>query len=533
MKVRHIARRRPARKTALIGLPFGLCLLVASMAWAEIKPDPSPVCDPTQSSRPLASSALNGSGAFDFEKFLSLGKKEITADLLQQTFCEAPEEFCETVRELTPAQFGVAFSTQEEGAVAIPKGFAMIRALETPEGTEAVLDALQEQAGPDQSALMPLYSGASWQRLQDLNSSAIQTLVEHLSNPALSIPAPVIEKIAQLKLVNPFDESLPLEKRKELFANCGLTDGWDRPHGDTLGAFNAFANVEGFVVVCPKTLMAENDEGLLTILLHEISHQIGPCLVGGSILTQVTTPNCEVDTRLQPELTPWLDWMGRTRKLERCFHNSGINAGSESEWLGRFLSQEVAREEKSTGKHSCESNAARHLLPSDRVQEGLISTCDTSQYKLLIQIMSAMDGVPEDEGSVSKTSRVRKLARTTQLKLRSIQAKVRDSLPDTNQFNEAFSDVFASRLLEQSLQNFQKERGEAKRPIDPNAILSGFSGLCTLEYNWKLKGEAHSRDDRRMAILASQTELRKALGCTNNLGPGLSRRLSRCEGMGL
>jgi hypothetical protein len=343
----------------------------------------------------------------------------------------------------------------------------------------------------------------------------------------------VIEKIANLKLLNPFDESIPLETRKGMMAPCGLGEGWEHPQGKTLGEFNAFANVEGYVVVCPKALMATNDEGLLLILLHEISHQIGPCLVGGSLLAQVKTENCEVDASAQPEFTPWLDWMGRTRKLERCFHSAGINAGSDAEWASRILSEEAEREEEKTGKSSCNAKAARQIMPSDRVQEGLLSTCDPSQYKLLIQMLNALDGIEMGEKPLTPKERVHSLARAVQLKLRSTQAKVRSHLPKSNQFNEAIADAFAAQLYERAERLYRLMREKSSPAGAPNDILAGLSGLCATEYDWKLKGEAHSRDDQRMEIFSSQSELRQSIGCVNPIPRGLARNLSRCKGLGL
>ena len=130
----------------------------------------------------------------------------------------------------------------------------------------------------------------------------------------------------------------------------------------------------------------------------------------------------------------------------------------------------------------------------------------------------------EIQSQEHKTLRDR--ARSLNLQLRTLQSNVRAVVPNTNQFNEAISDVFAAQLLEPALKKARAKGG-------PNSILSGLSALCGTENHWQLKGEAHSRDDRRMAIFASQSELRRLVGCGSQPSRGLAKRLSQCHGLGL
>jgi hypothetical protein len=502
----------------------GLALaIVASLSPQSAFSQVAPSFDASQSQ-------LQTSPLHSFRNLLRTEIGTISQDTLRQTFCDEPQNFCDAVRELTPAQRLEAFHSAESDISSMPPGFHRLEVLSQPEAQTAAIETLRDPTHPEQPAIQSLYQGKSWARLNQLNASAIQALTTHLSNPTLAVPKPVIEKLAQLKLLNPFDESIPLEKRREFLASCGLGDDWNQPKAASLGELIAFANKEGYVIVCPKTILAENNEGLMTILLHEISHQIGPCLVGASILAQIQTESCEVDSRAQPELSPWLDWLGRTQKLERCFHRAGINSGSDAEWLSRFLVRELKRENNDEEEESCSDRVASQLMPSERLGEGLLATCDPTQSKLVVAMITGMGLADEELKSPGK--RVQKIARFAQLKLGALEASIRAQMPDTNQFNEAFSDVLAAKLLEKAMKDFHQNMGR-RGALEPNAILAGVSALCAQTSNWKLKGEAHSRDDRRFEIFSSQPEFRKILGCQSRLPTALSRRLSQCEGLGL
>ena len=471
--------------------------------------------------------------------FTALRRTErvLTETTLQDTFCEEPQNFCDAVRELSGAEHAVAFGEGETGGTSTESGFLMRESLSTEEGKSLVLDGLRafskSTSGTERSVLQSLYEGQSWNRLQNLYSSAQESLIEHLSQKHLSTPPVVIEKLKQLTLLNPFDESVSLGKRKELLASCGLSEGWELSTGNELGDFNAFANVEGFVVVCPQMLLAQNDEGLLTVLIHEIAHQLGPCLVGGALLAQLTKPHCTVDSRVYPQLAPWLDWQGRTKKLEQCFHRAGMNDGTDAAWVSRVLTQEFKKiGDYETLIEGCPRSFAEHLQPSDDPTLGLVSTCDPRQFHLLVQMFSSME---RSEIQSKEQKNLRDRARSLKLQLRTLQSNARALVPDTNQFNEAISDVFAAQLLEPALKKNQAKRGQPSHTVtsSPNSVLSGLSALCGAESPWQLKGEAHSRDDRRMSVFASQGSLRRLVGCRNQPPRGLAKRLSQCHGLGL
>jgi hypothetical protein len=461
--------------------------------------------------------------------FLRGAEDALTQNTLQETFCEEPQNFCEAVRDFSPEAQLIPFTGPN---------FHSLRHLLSDEGRVHVSEELRQRTGPDRPLLQPLYEGASLERLQNLYQSAQGALIEHLSQGHLSTPRVAIEKIQGLKLLNPFDGSVPLETRNELMASCGLGPEWSTPTGQSLGEFNAFANVDGYVVVCPQMLFAQNDEGLMTVLIHEIAHQLGPCLVGGALLAQLTEPECTLDSRNQPEVSPWLDWLGRTKKLEQCFHRAGINEGTDMQWISRVFKREIRKqglgsESSEATSTACSSRIAHHLMPSDRIQEGLLSSCDPSQFYMLVQVFSMME---QAELKANGNKSLRNRARALQLQARTLQSLARSMVPNTNQFNEAMSDVFAAQLLGRALERYHSipnaRPNELKKPR-PNDVLAGLSTLCAEKKSWRMRGEAHSRDDRRMEIFASQSEIRELVGCSKQAPRGLSERLAQCQGLGL
>ena len=470
-------------------------------------------------------------------QFLSRAKTEITSETLQEAFCEEPQTFCDTVRDLSIPEHEIAFGSPQTGdGASLPSTFLLRNSLATQEGQNLVVEELQNLSGTEQPVLQPLFQGNSWNRLENLYQSAQSSLIEHLSQPHLSTPDVVIERIRGLRLLNPFDGSVPLEQRKELMAPCGLGEGWELPSGRSVGDFNAFANAEGFIVLCPQMILGQNDEGLMTILIHEIAHQIGPCLVGGAILAQLSGPQCEVNPQAQPEISPWIDWHSRTRRLEQCFHEAGLNEGRDAQWLSRILQKDIQEDEElgpsASSTEGCPQTFIQQLTPSSDPLRGLVASCDPSQFHLVIQ-MFAMLQKSEIQALEHKTLRDR--ARALQLQVRVLHSMARASLPNANQFNEAMSDVFAAQLLGPALQNY-RARNSTYAPDSTSArqnILSGLSSLCSNKKMWSHRGEAHSRDDQRMQIFASQAGLRELVGCGSPPSRGLSRRLSKCHGLGL
>ena len=521
---------------ALAGLRPLLALLSALLAGV---PNTAVAHAPQAHERSACSATSEGTDptAPTLRQFLSRAKAEITSETLQEAFCEEPQTFCDTVRNLSIPEHEIAFGSPQMGdGAALPSTFLLRNSLATEEGQNLVVEELQNLSGTEQPLLQPLFEGNSWNRLENLYQSAQSSLIEHLSQPHLSTPEVVIEKIRGLRLLNPFDGSVPLEQRKELMASCGLSEDWELPNGRSVGDFNAFANSDGFIVLCPQMILGQNNEGLMTILIHEIAHQIGPCLVGGAILAQLSGPQCEVNSQAQPEISPWIDWHSRTRRLEQCFHEAGLNEGRDAEWLSRILQKDTKRDEEldlsATSTEGCPQTFIQHLAPSSDPLRGLVASCDPSQFHLVIQ-MFAMLEKSELQALEHKTLRDR--ARALQLQVRVLHSMVRATLPSTNQFNEAMSDVFAAQLLGPALQNY-RARTSTHAP-DPTStrqnILSGLSSLCSPKKMWSHRGEAHSRDDRRMQIFASQAGLRELVGCGSPPSRGLSRRLSKCHGLGL
>ncbi len=461
-------------------------------------------------------------------EFLDQASEEIAIRTLKTTFCEDPKDFCSSIRDLAT---GTRRAPQAPAGTSIEpvSRFLSVANLESPSGLKEATAQLRALGSPDQPLIQPLYEGAPWKRATLSFEIARKVLLDRLSDPALGAPEVVLEKIRNLKLINPFDPNLPIEKRKELYSGCRMGQTWDTPSSDQIGVFNGFASPGG-VVLCPGLLLTMNDEALMTTLLHEISHLIGPCLVGMDILNRFSAPDCRVSAETRPEIAPWLKWMEDTRRLESCFQNAGLNEGSDAQWIARVYERNLRANPSSSAEENCNQELPTHLRPSKIPTEGLLSSCDISQYKVVIQMMNTFDQIGLE---LSSTQGPKKLARSLQLGLRRLWTAYKIELPDTNQFNEALSDTLAGSLIEKALREYRQATADTSPLPDPKAFLSGLSMLCSETKNWKLKGEAHSRDDRRMQILSSQAALRSAIGCESPIPIGLTRRLSRCQGLGV
>jgi hypothetical protein len=457
---------------------------------------------------------------------LSSEKKDLTCEEntseLIQTLCENPKKFCAQFRDKIYEKGKPIDFENPDGRIHFDSDCKMFvgnkrKLIESEEASNKVAEILR--ARTDQGKLPKtdfefsghaegVYFDENWKKAKSQFELSRKVIINYLEKMDPTAPKVVVDRIKNTKLFDPYDSSIPKEKRQELFSNCEATN-------DKLGSYNAFANTDGMVVICPKLLVASQGDKLLDLFLHEISHLIGPCLMAQLMVQKLTPPECDPKKSEAAEVQDLGHWIGRMKKLDQCFIKAGFNKGGDELWIARELQKAME------GPISMEDNKCP-LDPKDFKRskdpfKGTWSYCDPANVKLVVLMAQIGKGIETESKFAQKINNLKKTLTILKIKI-----------PDANQFNEAHADWMAARLLPEAMKEWSSENKDSKKGGEGVDMASQISKLCSGSYQFFQKGEAHPLDNDRMAIFASQPEMRQMLGCKED-PKFFSKRIGKCE----
>jgi hypothetical protein len=444
-------------------------------------------------------------------------KSQITCEEIKssgvQDLCHNPKKFCDNIRKTEASQFLKNYHDSK----CRPYIYWSKEQLNSEEGAKKIGKILRERI--DRSKLPTpdfefvgheegIYQGESWEKAKEQFKISKSVLLEYLKNLSPAAPEIVISTIEKTNIMDPYDKKIPLEFRQHALGNCGSD-------AETIGDYNAFADFNGYVTVCPKILLATQGENLLTLFLHEISHQLGPCLMANQMITYLTPPECDLSKSEDKRIQDIGSWIGRLHELEECFLDAGLNKGSDDKWLGKKLDQLMSKEAKEDPT-KCLSKGSEFKISKDPFK-GTSGYCDHSNAKTIILLTQIMNQLEVKNKMLKMIGKVQ--SKITELKIK---------IPDANQFNEGHADWLAGRLLPKAIGEWNKLQKNKKNSNLPEDIASELSLLCSNTKDYLLKGEAHPLDQRRMEIFLSQTDLREMLGCEGK-PKQFSRKMNKCS----
>jgi hypothetical protein len=436
-------------------------------------------------------------------------------ELFRRTLCERPARAC----ELLFRRMG------SESPAAVPADSscephpAWIQAqLASSESQTAVAATLRARSGAA-TTVEAVFRSTEWTDAQRLFEVSRSQMIRTLAAPPFQAPRDVLQKIEAARLFDPRDPSWSAEQRSELLGHCGLKEAGEAD--PPLGALNAFATIEGSVVICPQMLLsARSPAALGTVIIHELAHLIGPCQTGIHLAGLRSGAGCRIPQEAGSPGAALLAWRRGLLTLERCFHEGGLNRGSTPSWAVRAATVETPELDSETSPlpESCELQASDFRAGSS-AEAGLASACDNRPIFMTGMIRTVMEAADSEASTRQKISRAGRVLRL----------KWRYTRPDSNQFDESFSDYLASRVLPGVLAATPGEASAERRAVDQ---AFGFSLLCEEDRVHSLRNEVHPGGDDRMAVFASQHESRRTLGCTGQPGRGerLARTLKECPG---
>jgi hypothetical protein len=444
---------------------------------------------------------------------------------LEGAWCQDPKRFCEHVRDAKKQDPSgkLLRESLSAGGCRIPV-MERLERMEDAQQEKEILQVLEARSEGD-GVFHSLYSGESWERVLKMVGHVQALYLEEMNRTPPRVSDSVKERISKLRVINPFDPNTSESDRETILSSCMIGDSWKTQTAQeqkTLGNWYAFAQADGAVVICPKVLLAMNDEGMAQLLIHEISHLVGPCALGVSLWGQLEAPNC---TLPQDDATEGLlTWIGRLRRLEKCTHEAGINSGSLAKTISRIARSEQ-RSKKSMGP-GCSHVLPHFLAPSSDREKGILSYCDMTLYLGAYGMSATLERgeLQNQRESGGEPFRTRVLSRIKELKLYLKEKKLGrlSERPDSNQFNETYSDLMASRYLPALLTRL----GVTPQSKD---VLDGFSWICREPEDRKLKHESHGLAPQRFQVLSSQPALREWMGCSQKKAPtSLGRDLAGC-----
>jgi hypothetical protein len=381
-----------------------------------------------------------------------------------------------------------------------------------------IVEILRERTGTEHAG-RAVFQTEEWARAQEIFRHAKEALLETLGPKGLRAPPAVLARIRAATIFDPNDPKLNEAQVNESMSSCGLSFASDSTDAsaDTsshLGHWNAFAANPATVVLCPKMVLGlQSPEAMGALLLHELAHLAGPCLLGFELADEREGPNCEMPSTPNARRDDIIQWRGVTARMERCFHQSGLNDGHFPGWI-----EELARDmdsaasddasESSSGAPADVAEAAtcgmrkQDFIPSEDPHQGLASACARDGFFLGATFHYGIEAYSEEA-----TRRER--ARARRISNRVLRRSVR---PNANQFNEAFSDAMVSRAMPGFLARYSDGR---KNPGEQGVDIAwGFSFLCDPDQSSHSRRDQHPRGDRRMEILISDPVTREAMGCS-------------------
>ncbi len=452
----------------------------------------------------------------------------------RDAFCTRPRESCEVLR-------GAFFETSTERADSEQVFFdarcnshplVRLSALETERSLSDITRTLRERTGIDHAGLA-VYRTQEWQNYTEVFELAKEALLETLGPRGLNVPETVLAKIRAARLFDPHQTSLTAEQRSEALAPCSISaasleEGVRTSDRDQLGEFNAFAGLPADIVICPKVVLStQSPEAIGTVLLHELSHLVGPCLLGYELASFRQGPRCTLSSIVSPQVEGLRNWRRRTHRVEECFYRAGINRGRNPRWLIALVEGASDNANSATADPTPTPNPSeaggcgvslRDFEASNDIDQGLASTCDRS----LLVISGALHyGLRDLDEEATRYERLRARVRAQRLN------RMVDH-PDENQFNEALSDALASRTLPAFLARSRLRNPGTNSSGEELAWSLGF--LCDLDQHRADSRMFHPDGNRRMEILSSDPQTRALLGCEADQRPRsrLSRRLEEC-----
>jgi len=390
----------------------------------------------------------------------------------------------------------------------------------TPAQEAQIGETLRARTGAATTGLA-VYQGETWEQARRVFTLVRDEMLRSLSTGGFHAPAAVLERIRGARLFDPNDPSIPTARRDEFLMTCGVSATAETK--SPLGIPNAFAAPGGDVVICPKMLLSATSPAALgTVLVHELGHLVGPCQVGFDLASARVGVGCRIDETPERVSGQLMSWRRDLLTLESCFHRANLNRGRIPNWVVRILSASTSATpdapDAPDAPDPCTPGAS-DFQPGRTPQEGLLSACDPSNLYLMATLTIGLEGLDPE---LPRRKRRADLVRMFLLSRRAEH-------PDSNQFDESFSDYLASRVLPGVLERLG-------RPIAPEAAergldeALGLSVLCDLDRPSSLRGEVHPEGDVRMGVLTSQPETRERMGCATR--PGIvattARTLKSC-----
>jgi hypothetical protein len=458
---------------------------------------------------------------------LNSEKKDLTCDQngseLVKTLCENPNKFCAHFRDKAFKKGPKIDFANLDSRFYFDSNCKMFvgdkrKILESTEVSNTVADILK--ARTNQSNLPKadfefngheegIYVSDEWKKAKSQFEISRNVIINYLKNMNPPAPKVVIDRIINTKLFDPYDSTLSKEKKEEMFSSCSDKD-------DKLGAYNAFANTDGMVVICPKLLVSSGGDKLLDLFLHEISHLVGPCLMGNLMVEKLSPPLCDPKKSEDPEVQDLGQWVGRMKKLDKCFIRAGLNKGGDEKWIAKELTEIWDGPVDNQDVNKCPFDPMEFKRSKDPF-EGHMSYCDPANVKMVVLVGRVVESM-ELESPIAK-------------KINSLKQKItylKMNVPDANQFNEAHADWLAARLLPEAMNEWSSQHKESPKSGQGIDIASQISKLCSGRYQFFQKKEAHPLDNDRMSIFTSQPEVREMLGCEGD-PKFFSKRIGKCE----